>query len=61
MKYNGVEKDYPLDISVEPESPVAIYAVIASVILLIIIIIILISRRGKNDSKNKKDYDFEMK
>jgi hypothetical protein len=61
MKYNGVEKDYPLDISIEPENPFLLYGIIAGVLLLIIIIIILVSRRGGDSSRRKKDYDFEMK
>ncbi len=61
MKYSAMEKDFPLDISVEPESPYLLYIIIGVGLLLLILIIILIARRGGDSSRRKKDYDFEIK
>jgi hypothetical protein len=60
VKAAGFERDYPLDIYIEPENPYILYAIAGGILILLIILIIILTRRGSGKS-GKKDYDFEMK
>ncbi|MGD0566378.1 MAG: hypothetical protein ABSA34_03495 [Candidatus Goldiibacteriota bacterium] len=58
IKAAGFERDYPLDIYVEPENPYTLYYIGGIILLLIIILIMILTRRR---SKTGKDDDFEIK
>ena len=61
VKAAGFERDYPLDIYIEPENPYVLYGIIGGILILLIILIIILTRRRTGGSTGKKDYDFEMK
>jgi|GEM_PF-1267460 nitrogen fixation-related uncharacterized protein len=58
IKASGFERDYPLDIYVEPENPYTLYYIGGGILLLIILIILIMTRRR---GKSGKDDDFEIK
>jgi hypothetical protein len=60
IKSAGFEREYPLDIYVEPENPYILYAVAGGILLFLIILVIILTRRGSTKG-SKKDDDFEMK
>lgn len=60
VKATGFERDYPLDIYVEPENPYVLYGIAGGILILLIILIIILTRRRSGGS-GKKDYDLEIK
>jgi hypothetical protein len=58
IKASSFERDYPLDIYVEPENPYTLYYIGGGILLLIILIILIMTRRR---GKSGKDDDFEIK
>ncbi len=60
VKAAGFERDYPLDIYIEPSNPYLLYIIAGGILILLIILIIILTRR-RTGGTGKKDYDFEIK
>ncbi len=58
VQTGGLEKEFPVEVYLEPRIPDMYYA--GGMLLLIILLIILMKLRRKKPKKKKKEYDFEV-
>ncbi len=58
VQASGLEREFPVEVYIEPRIPDIYYA--GGVLLLIILLIILIKLIRKKPKKKKKEYDFEV-